>query len=73
MTRRERIITDDTKKEMKKILEEIQNGKFKDEWVAEWEGGLVNLKKMEEEESRLQVEVVGKEIRDLFLKKERFR
>ncbi len=73
LTRRGRIITDDTKKEMKKILEEIQNGKFKDEWVAEWEGGLVNLKKMEEEESKLQVEVVGKEIRDLFLKKERFR
>ncbi len=72
LTRRGRIITDDTKKEMKKILEEIQNGKFKDEWVAEWEGGLVNLKKMEEEESKLQVEIVGKEIRDLFLKKERF-
>ena len=69
LTRRERIINDASKEEMKKILEEIQNGKFKDEWMAEWKGGLVNLRKMEEDESKLQVEVVGKEIRSLFLRK----
>ena len=69
LTRRERIINDASKEEMKKILEEIQNGKFKDEWMAEWKGGLINLRKMEEDESKLQVEVVGKEIRSLFLRK----
>ncbi len=70
LTRRERVVNEDSKKEMRKILQEIQDGTFKDEWVAEWEGGLTNLKRMEEEESQLQVEVVGKEIRRLFLKKD---
>jgi len=35
LSRRERLITPDTKKEMKKILEEIQKGKFAKEWALE--------------------------------------
>jgi ketol-acid reductoisomerase len=31
----DRIITDETKKEMKKVLEEIQNGTFAREWILE--------------------------------------
>jgi len=35
VTRGPRIITDETKKEMKKILDEIQSGRFAKEWVLE--------------------------------------
>jgi ketol-acid reductoisomerase len=35
VTRGPRIVTDETKKEMKKILEEIQSGRFAKEWVLE--------------------------------------
>ena len=43
LTRGPRIITDDTKAEMKRILDEIQSGKFADEWVAESESGRAQL------------------------------
>jgi len=69
LTRRERIINEDSKNEMRKILKEIEDGTFKDQWVAEWEGGLVNLRKMEEDEMKLQLEITGKEIRKLFERK----
>src|SRR6185437_15577948 len=35
MTRGPRIVTDDTKAEMQKILKEIQNGQFAKEWILE--------------------------------------
>jgi ketol-acid reductoisomerase len=54
---------------MKEILNEIENGTFKTQWRSEWENGLVNLKQMEEDEKKLQLEVVGKEIRHLFQRK----
>ena len=69
LTRRERVVTEESKKEMKKILEEIEDGTFKTQWRTEWENGLVNLKQMEEDERKLQLEVVGKEIRQLFQRK----
>ena len=40
ITRGPRIINAATKREMKKILKEIQTGKFTREWVAEYKGGL---------------------------------
>ncbi|MCL2318115.1 MAG: ketol-acid reductoisomerase [Methanomassiliicoccaceae archaeon] len=69
LTRRDRVITQESKNGMKSILKEIESGKFKDEWRAEWAAGLVNLKKMEEDEKKLQLEAVGKEIRKLFERK----
>ena len=69
LTRRERVVTDESKKAMKEILNEIENGTFKTQWRSEWENGLVNLKQMEEDEKKLQLEVVGKEIRHLFQRK----
>ncbi len=69
MTRRDRVITPQSEAGMKSILEEIENGKFKDQWRAEWAAGLVNLKKMEEDEKKLQLEITGKEIRQLFERK----
>jgi ketol-acid reductoisomerase len=56
---------------MKSILNDIESGKFKDEWRAEWHNGLKEMKKMEKAESESQIEVVGREIRSLFEKKKK--
>jgi ketol-acid reductoisomerase len=69
LTRRERVITAESKENMKAILTEIENGTFKDQWRAEWDAGLVNLKKMENDEKQLELEITGKEIRHLFERK----
>ena len=69
LTRRERVVNKESKEEMKKILKEIEDGTFKDQWTSEWDQDLVNLKKMEEDEKKLQLEITGKEIRRLFERK----
>ncbi|NLU45757.1 MAG: ketol-acid reductoisomerase [Euryarchaeota archaeon] len=69
LTRRDRVITPASVEGMKSILDDIESGKFKDDWRAEWKAGLKNLKKMEGDESRLQIEITGKEIRHLFERK----
>jgi ketol-acid reductoisomerase len=63
LTRGSRIIGEDTRKAMKQILAEIQSGDFAREWIAENRAGQENFKRMREEQSRHQVEVVGKELR----------
>ena len=45
LTRGPRIITDATKAEMKKILDEIQSGKFAEEWIAESDSGRANVQR----------------------------
>ncbi len=69
LTRRERVVTDESKKAMKQILKEIEDGTFKTEWTNEWANDLKNLKRMEEDEKKLQLETTGKEIRSLFQRK----
>ena len=69
LTRRDRVITEESKEGMKSILDDIESGKFKDEWRAEWNAGLKNLQKMEADDNNLQLEIVGKEIRTLFERK----
>ncbi|MFH0859659.1 MAG: ketol-acid reductoisomerase [Candidatus Altiarchaeota archaeon] len=68
-TRGEKIITQETRKEMKKILKDIQSGKFADEWVDECKKGIPNLKKMREKDQNLQIEKVGAQIRKMFVRK----
>lgn len=46
VTRGPRVINKNTKKEMKKILKEIQSGQFVKEWVKEYKGGLKNYNKL---------------------------
>ena len=43
LTRGPRIVTDETRAEMRRILDEIQDGRFADEWVAESEAGRPEL------------------------------
>ena len=63
MTRGKRIIGQPTRDAMKQILSEIQSGDFAREWIAENRAGQENFKRMREEQSGHQVEVVGRELR----------
>ncbi|MFA6710509.1 MAG: ketol-acid reductoisomerase, partial [Candidatus Methanomethylophilaceae archaeon] len=62
-------ITEESKKGMRSVLDDIESGEFKTEWRKEWKNGLKEMKKMEKSESESQIEVVGREIRSLFEKK----
>ena len=60
-----RIITDDTRKEMKKVLTEIQEGKFARDWILENKAGRPHFNAKRRIESELLVEKVGKDLRDM--------
>lgn len=61
-----RIITDETRKEMKKVLHEIQDGTFASRWITENRaGGRANFLGMRRLESQHQVEKVGAELRKM--------
>ncbi|MCL2418254.1 MAG: ketol-acid reductoisomerase, partial [Conexibacteraceae bacterium] len=62
-TRGRRVVTDETRANMKGILGEIQSGEFAREWIAENNAGQENFKRMRAEQAGHQVEVVGKELR----------
>ena len=65
LTRGPRIINDKTKKEMKKILKEIQDGKFAKEFRKEYETGMKNFKRLYEADKKHPVEVTGKKLRKM--------
>ena len=60
MTRGPKVITDETREAMRKILADIQSGEFAKEWIAENEAGQENFQRMREEAAGHQVEKVGK-------------
>jgi len=64
-TRGKRVITDDTRANMKQILKEIQDGDFAREWIAENRAGQENFKRMRAEQAASQVEETGKELRSM--------
>ena len=68
-TRGKMIITEESRRNMQKILEDIKSGKFAQEWVAESKNGLPNLKRMREDGKKHQIEVVGAHLRKMFEKK----
>lgn len=65
LTRRDRVITDESRKEMKEILKEIQNGKFAKQWALENQAGNPQLKRMRAIEDNLEIEKQGKKLRKL--------
>ncbi len=65
LTRGPRIITSQTKEEMRKILGEIQDGTFAREWVAEDEAGRPNFTKLQAEGAAHPIEEVGEKLRGL--------
>lgn len=68
-----RIITDATRAEMKKVLEEIQSGHFARNWMNENKTGRGNFLAMRKKGHDLPIEKVGKELREMmtFLKKKK--
>lgn len=60
-----RIITDETKKEMKKVLKEIQDGTFAKNWLLENQVGRPNFNATRRNEAEHQIEKVGKELRGM--------
>jgi ketol-acid reductoisomerase len=64
-TRGPRLINADTKKEMVKILGEIQDGSFATEWMAEYDAGLPNHKRLFQENTDHPVEVTGRQLRPM--------
>ncbi|MEY4488087.1 MAG: hypothetical protein RIQ79_595 [Verrucomicrobiota bacterium] len=65
ITRGPRVINANTKKEMKKILTEIQSGKFVKQWVAEYKGGLKNYNALLKAGEKHQIEKTGERLRGL--------
>ncbi len=65
LTRGPRIVTDETKKEMKRILSEIQEGRFAREFVAENQAGAPSIKAMRRISQAHQIEEVGEKLRGM--------
>ncbi|MFN3360402.1 MAG: ketol-acid reductoisomerase [Pseudanabaenaceae cyanobacterium] len=65
-TRGPRIITEQTRQEMKKILAEIQSGQFAKEFVLENQAGKPMFTAMRRNEAQHPIEQVGKELRAMF-------
>ena len=63
LTRGPRVVTDRTKKEMRKILKEVQTGKFAKQWIEEYASGRKGYDKMLKEDTSRQIEKVGAELR----------
>ncbi len=64
-TRGPRIVTDETRAEMKRILTEIQEGKFAREWILENKAGAPAFKAMRRRDQNLLIEKVGRQLRRL--------
>jgi ketol-acid reductoisomerase len=62
-TRGPRIVTEETKKEMKRILDDIQSGRFARDWVAECQAGQPSFKAMRRRGAEHPIEEVGAKLR----------
>jgi len=65
LTRGPRIINQNTKLEMKKVLNEIQSGKFVRDWILECKSGQLNFKAEKRIQSEKQIEMVGEKLRKM--------
>ncbi len=65
LTRGKRVITEETRKEMKKILEEIQSGSFAKEWLLENRVNRPVFNALRRREKEHQLEQVGERLRDM--------
>ncbi|MCO6185729.1 ketol-acid reductoisomerase [Rhizobium sp. L1K21] len=60
-----RIITAETKAEMKRVLKDIQTGKFTSEWMQEWHSGAARFKGIRRMNDKHQIEEVGEKLRGM--------
>ncbi|MDP9296137.1 MAG: ketol-acid reductoisomerase [Actinomycetota bacterium] len=64
-TRGPRVVNEETRQEMRRILDEIQSGQFAKEWIGEAEDGFPNFKEMRKAGREHRVEEVGKRLRKM--------
>ena len=65
LTRGKRIITEETRKEMRKILDEIQSGRFAGEWMLENQVKRPVFNALRQREKEHPIEEVGSRLRDM--------
>ncbi len=65
MTRGKRVIGDETRVAMKKILADIQSGDFADEWINEYRSGMSRFNGLRKEGAAHGAEVVGENLRNM--------
>jgi ketol-acid reductoisomerase len=59
------VVTDETKKAMKKVLTDIQDGTFAKGWIEEHKAGRPNFNSINEAENKHEIEVVGRKLREM--------
>jgi ketol-acid reductoisomerase len=64
LTRGPRVVNDATRKEMRKILKEIQTGKFARQWIGEHQAGARNYRRLLKQDLRHPIEKVGAKLRE---------
>jgi len=64
-TRGKRIVNEATRREMRKILDEVKSGQFAKEWIDENKAGRSNFEDMRKKDSEHMIEKVGKSLREL--------
>jgi ketol-acid reductoisomerase len=60
-----RIITAETKAEMKRVLKDIQTGKFTSDWMQEYRAGAARFKAIRRNNDAHQIEEVGERLRGM--------
>jgi ketol-acid reductoisomerase len=65
LTRGPKVINEKTRKIMKKILKDIQSGKFAREWIKENETGRVNFNSLLKQGDEHKIEEIGKQLREM--------
>ena len=65
VSRGPRIVNADTKAEMRRILGEIQSGKFAEEWIAESDGGRKRFAEMQQAGRNHPIEKIGSQLRSM--------
>jgi ketol-acid reductoisomerase len=65
LTRGPRIVTDETRAEMKRILDEIQSGRFAREWITENQAGRPVFNALRRREREHPIEEVGERLRSM--------
>ena len=60
-----RIITSETKEEMKRVLHDIQTGKFTSEWMQEWHSGAAKFKGTRRMNDSHPIEATGEQLRGM--------
>ena len=65
LTRGPRVVTTETKREMKRILDEIQSGRFAKEWILEGQAGKPTFNALTRKGEEHPIEAVGKKLRSL--------